>query len=317
MRAVDSRGVNAPRFFDVQVNGYAGVDFNQDDLTAEQLHHACERLAADGVGGILATIITEDVPRMCHRLQRLAALRAADPLAQQIIAGLHVEGPFLNPEPGYRGAHPVDAIRPASLDVAKRLVEAGHGLVRLVTLAPEYDPDGAVTRWLVGQGIVVSAGHTNATRDQLRHAINAGLTMFTHLGNGCPMQLPRHDNIIQRALSLADRLWICFIADGVHVSFFALANYLKITGLARVVITTDAMAAAGLGPGRYTVGRWTVQVGEDMAARAPYGSHLIGAAITMRQSYLNLQTQLGLSPTDAARLVSDNPRRALRLASEM
>ncbi|MCS7049315.1 MAG: N-acetylglucosamine-6-phosphate deacetylase [Verrucomicrobiae bacterium] len=305
--------MSTPPFFDLQVNGYGGVDFNQDDLTAEQFHHACERLLADGVAGILATIITEEVPRMCHRLRRIVELRAADPLAQRVVAGLHVEGPFLNPEPGYRGAHPVDAIQPASLNVAKRLVEAGQGLVRLVTLAPEQDAGGVVTRWLAGQDIVVSAGHTNASREQLQQALDAGLTMFTHLGNGCPMQLPRHDNIIQRVLSLADRFWICFIADGIHVPFFALGNYLKVTGLARVVITTDAMAAAGLGPGRYTVGRWDVRVGEDMAARSPDGSHLIGSAITMQRSFSNLQTQLGLTEAEAQLLVSDNPRRALRL----
>ncbi|MCX7916005.1 MAG: hypothetical protein N3A53_06850 [Verrucomicrobiae bacterium] len=167
--------MSTPPFFDLQVNGYGGVDFNQDDLTAEQFHHACERLVADGVAAILATIITEEVPRMCHRLRRIVELRAADPLAQRVVAGLHVEGPFLNPEPGYRGAHPVDAIQPASLDVAKRLVEAGQGLVRLVTLAPEQDAGGVVTRWLAGQNIVVSAGHTNASREQLQQALDLSL----------------------------------------------------------------------------------------------------------------------------------------------
>lgn len=301
-------------FFDVQVNGYAGVDFNQDDLPVDAIHRACERLSADGVSGILATIITEDVERMCARLRRLAQAREQDPHARRVIAGFHVEGPFLNPEPGYRGAHPVDAIRPADVETAKRLVDAGGGAVRLMTLAPEQDPQGTVTRWLVSQGIVVSAGHTNASRSQLESALDAGLTMFTHLGNGCPMQLHRHDNIVQRVLSVAERMWICFIADGVHVPFFALKNYLKVIGLDRVVVTTDAMPAAGLGPGRYTVSRWDIVVGEDMVARAPDGSHLVGAAITMRQSWVNLQQQVGLSASDAMRLVTDNPRRAVNLA---
>jgi len=305
--------MNPPGYFDAQVNGYAGVDFNQDHLTATDLRHACQRLAADGVSGFLATIITDHPDSMRHRLAQLVRLRAADPLVAQLLTGLHIEGPFLNPAPGYRGAHPVEAIQPANLDVARRLVDAGAGLVRLVTLAPEADPNAVVTRGLVAQNIVVAAGHTNATRDQLRRALDAGLTMFTHLGNGCPAELPRHDNIIQRALSLADRLWISFIADGVHIPFFALRNYLAVTGLERVLVTTDAMAAAGLGPGRYTLGRWDVTVGADMAARAPDGSHLIGAAITMAQSVANLRDHVGLAPGAAHLMASLNPRRALHL----
>src|SRR5215207_9022562 len=98
--------MNSPAFFDLQVNGYGGVDFNQDDLSADALHRACERLDADGVAGILATVITDDLQRMARRLSNLVRLREADPLATQLIAGLHVEGPFISPVQGYRGAHP-------------------------------------------------------------------------------------------------------------------------------------------------------------------------------------------------------------------
>src|SRR5687768_8537995 len=100
-------------YFDLQVNGYAGVDCNQDGLTGEELHRACEALRRDGVAGILATIITEHVEVMCRRLRRLVELRQRDPLAAAVIAGIHVEGPFINPADGYRGAHPRDAVTPA------------------------------------------------------------------------------------------------------------------------------------------------------------------------------------------------------------
>jgi N-acetylglucosamine-6-phosphate deacetylase len=298
-------------FFDIQVNGYGGIDFNQDDLSAETLQQACEKLAADGVQSILATIITEHVDRMCTRLANLARLRAQSPLAQKLIQGLHIEGPFLSPETGYRGAHPLDAIQQAEPDVMQRMLDAGEGLTRLVTLAPEMDPDMKVTRMLVKAGVKVSAGHTNASLDQLRAATDAGLSLFTHLGNGCPMQMHRHDNIIQRALSLHDRLWICFIADGVHVPFVALGNYLRAAGIERCIIVTDAIAPAGLGPGRYTLGRWDLLIGEDMVARAPDGSHFVGAAITMRQTADNLRNGLGLSTSDIRRLTCDNPRAAM------
>ena len=297
-------------YFDLQVNGYGGVDFNQDDLTAEQLHAACVKLGDGGVTGILATFITDTVDQMRRRIRRLVELRAHDPLARQLIAGLHLEGPFLNESPGYRGAHPVDAIHPANLPEMQQLLAAGDGLVRLVTLAPERDPGQQTTRYLAATGVVVSAGHTDASLDELKAGIDAGLSLFTHLGNGCPLQLHRHDNIIQRALSLADRLSLCFIADGVHVPFPTLRNYLQLAG-ARAIVVTDAMAAAGLGPGRYRIARWEVVVGDDRAAWAPDRSHLVGAAITMRETEQNLRQALGFSPADCHRLLSQNPRLVL------
>jgi N-acetylglucosamine-6-phosphate deacetylase len=293
------------------VNGYAGVDFNQDDLSGDDLHRVCQRLANEGVRGILATIITEEISVMARRLRRLVELRDADPLIQSVIAGLHIEGPFLNPTPGYRGAHPVDAICPATVDAMEHLLEAGAGQVRLVTLAPEQDASFSVARVLSMQGIAVSAGHCDPSLDTLDAAIDAGLTLFTHLGNGCPMEMHRHDNIIQRVLSRSDRLWITFIGDGVHVPFFALRNYLSVVGEERAIIVTDAMTAAGLGPGRYTLGRWDVEVGEDGAAWAPDRSHLVGAAITMPQCAANLRTHLGFSEETIRRLTFDNPRKAV------
>jgi len=300
------------RFFDLQVNGYGGVDFNQDELRAEDLHAACERLAADGVEGILATIITESLDKMADRLRRLVELREQNALSKRIIAGLHIEGPFINETDGYRGAHPLDAVRPANVDEMLRLLDAAGGLARIVTLAPERDPGLKVTRRLAEERAVISAGHCNAMLDELKAAIDSGLTMFTHLGNGCPMQMHRHDNIVQRVLSLADRLWITFIADGAHVPLFALKNYLQIVGVERAVVVTDAIAPAGLGPGDYTISRWRLRIGEDLLARAPDGSHLIGAAMGMPRVAENLRA-IGLSDADVERVTFQNPKRAIGL----
>jgi N-acetylglucosamine-6-phosphate deacetylase len=299
-------------YVDLQVNGYAGVDFNADDLNAESLHRACARLEQDGVAAILATVITDEVELMGRRMGRLAQLRGRDPLAARMIAGIHVEGPFISPVDGYRGAHPADAVRPVDLEIAQRLLEAGQGLVRLVTLAPEQDAGQRLTRMLAGQGVLVAAGHSNGSLDELRGAIDAGLSLFTHLGNGCPMTMHRHDNIIQRVLSLSDRLWITFIADGVHIPFFALGNYLRAAGgAARCVVVTDAMSAAGLGPGEYRIGRWEVSVGEDLAAWAPDRSHLVGSAGTMARSDGNLRDALGLGAEERDRLLRGNAARLL------
>jgi len=302
---------------DLQVNGYGGVDFNQDDLTQEMLEVACARLEADGVGGILATIITDTLEQMQLRLVNLARFRASSDVCRRMIAGIHIEGPFINPAQGYRGAHPADAICPATEDVMKKLLEAAGGLTKLVTLAPEQDAGFKVIGMLAKAGVVISAGHCDPAIDQLRGAIDAGLTLFTHLGNGCPMQMHRHDNIIQRALSLSDRLWTMFIADGVHVPFFALKNYLKVVGIDRAIVVTDAIAPAGLGPGRYKLARWDLVIGRDMVARAPDGSHFVGSGITMKQSIENLIAGVGLKPEQAIRLVSENPRKAVKMISDL
>ncbi len=302
------------KYFDIQVNGYGGVDFNVDDITVADVELACRTLRRDGVDGILATIVTAQIPLMERRLRNLVKAREASPLAREVIAGLHVEGPFISPVAGYRGAHDELAIRPADLDGAKRLAEACGGLLRLFTLAPEQDEGGKVTKWMAEQGVTVAAGHTDASLDCLKASVDRGLRAFTHLGNGCPMQMHRHDNIIQRALSLYDRLWLCCIADGVHVPFHMLATFLRASGLDRFVIVTDAMAAAGKGPGLYGLGHRQVLVGEDLAAWAPDRSHLVGSAGTMPKTEENLRDKVGLSAQAIRKLTYENPRRAVGLA---
>ncbi len=305
------------RFVDLQLNGYAGVDFNSDGLSPEALHAACRRLAADGVAGALATIISASLGSMQSRLERLASLRAADPLARERIWGIHIEGPFLNEQPGFVGAHPRDAIRPASLDTIARLLDAAGGLTRIVTLAPERDPGLLVTRRLVAENIVVAAGHTDASLDELRAAIDAGLRMFTHLGNGCPLVVHRHDNIINRVLSLRSSLMISLIADGVHVPPFALANYLRLAGPERAIVVTDAIAAAGLGPGRYTLGEQTVDVGNDLVCRSTdpvEQAHFVGSAATMPRMEALLRNSLAMDAATIRRLTWDNPRAMLGIA---
>jgi N-acetylglucosamine-6-phosphate deacetylase len=301
-------------YFDLQVNGYAGVDFNSDALSEEQLHHACTKLREHGVDGILATVITEEVDVMCRRIARIAELRDKNSLIKDVVCGLHIEGPFISPANGYRGAHPADAIRPADEEVARRLLGAGGGTVRVFTLAPECDAGSKVTKILVSEKIVVSAGHTNASLDELREAIQSGLSMFTHLGNGCPMVgMDRHDNIIQRALSLSGQLWLTFIADGSHITWPALGNYFKAAGIERSIVVTDAIAPASLGPGEYVFSRWRLKVGRDGVARSADGTHLVGAVVTMKQSAQNLRSALQMDEPQCKRLLSINPRRSIGL----
>lgn len=302
--------------FDIQVNGYCGADFCSRNLTLEQCRRACDELAADGVDGILATVITDTIEGIGHKLARLVAFRDQDPAIARMIAGFHVEGPFLSRKPGCPGAHDPAKIVPADVDDAKRIIAAGAGLVRLVTLAPECDTGLATTSYLARLGVTVSAGHCDPSLAELRAAIDAGLTMVTHLGNGCALDLPRHDNFIQRALFLHERLWICYIPDGVHVPFFALANYLAVSGLDRTVMVTDAIVAAKLPPGRYASGEGEVEVDAAAVARRPGMKNLAGSTISMRQLRDNLHRHLGLDDAAIERLTATNPRRAVGLTPD-
>lgn len=283
------------KYFDIQVNGYAGVDFNQNDLSLEDLNNACTKLAEDGVEGILATIITADFHDMIKRVNNLVSFSRQSEVIANVIKGIHLEGPFINSADGFRGAHPQEFILRPTIERMSQLVDACDGLLKLVTLAPEKDEDNLVTKYLHNQGIIVSAGHCDPSFEQLKQAVAEGLSMFTHLGNGCPQLMHRHDNIIQRALSLKDRLWLCFIADGHHVPFPALKNYIELAGVERVIITTDAMAAAGAEQGLYTLSNITLEVGDDRVVREPGKSNFAGSAVDMKTSAENLAKQLDLT----------------------
>lgn len=298
-------------FFDLQVNGYGGVDFCSANLTTEEVRTACDALRADGIEQILATVITDTVESIEKKLANLVRIRESDEEIAKVIAGFHVEGPFISPVAGFVGAHPVSAVRPADVDSAKRILDAGEGWVRLMTLAPEWDEGCRTTRFLVDSGVTVSAGHCDPSLEVLREAIDAGLTMVTHLGNGCPVDLPRHDNIIQRCLYLADRLWLCFIPDGVHVPFFALKSYIRQVGVDRVIVTTDAIMAAGLGPGRYELSGFPIEIDERGVARRPGSLNLAGSTVRGFQVAENLANEVGLSAEEIRGCFYEHPRQAL------
>lgn len=297
--------------FDLQLNGFAGVDFGADDLRPPAVRRACEALRAAGGGTALATIITDSLDRMVARVRRLADAIEQDPVVAGVLAGIHVEGPFLRPDAGFIGAHPAEHARPATPDAARALVEAGRGHVRLVTLAPECDAGMRTTGWLAGRGVAVFAGHCDPTAAELRAAVAAGLSGFTHLGNGCPHLLPRHDNVIHRVLACDALRWITFIPDGVHVPAAALGNYLRLAGIERAIAVTDATAAAGMGPGTFRLGPREVIVGDDGVAWSADRTHLVGSTATMAGVVRFLADALGLGADAIERLTATNPGMAV------
>jgi N-acetylglucosamine-6-phosphate deacetylase len=297
--------------FDIQVNGYAGVDFCSLNLTGEQFHHACKALRGDGVSQFLATVITDTVEHLEAKLANMVKLREADPLVKEMVAGFHIEGPFMSAVAGFAGAHPQEAMRPGNVEDARRLLDACDGLARLVTVAPECDQGYRTIQFLVDQGVCVSAGHCNPSLEQLRGAIDHGLSMVTHFGNGCPVTLPRHDNVLQRFLHFREDLWFCFIPDGAHVEFFALKNYLDFVGVDRSIMVTDAIGAAKMPAGIYELSGITIEVDKNGVARRPGSPNLAGSTVTMPQVIENLRDHLDLSANEIRQLIDLNPRAAL------
>ena len=299
------------RYVDLQVNGFMGVDFNDPQVDEACIAQAARAMRADGVESGLATIITGPLDAMCACLAKLAHAIDTQPVVAETISGLHVEGPFISRERGYVGAHPPECVLEDDLAAIDRLLAAGGGHVRLVTLAPEVDRQARLTRHLVDRRILVAAGHTDAQVEDLERCIDAGLKLFTHIGNACPLQVHRHDNILQRALSLAPRLKYTFIADGWHLPTFVVRNLLRCATLENLAVVSDAIAAAGLGPGEFQLGGRRVKVGADRCARSPDGEHFVGAASSMADADRWLTTAIGLDAADRQRLLYDNPKQWL------
>ncbi len=243
---------------------------------------------------------------MVSKIKNLSKIIESNKFIKSIVKGIHIEGPFLNPNDGYRGAHPSEFIIRQDINKLKVMIESGNGLIKLFTLAPEIDINYVLTKFLSINNIVVSAGHTNASLEELNGCIDNGLILFTHLGNGSPSLLPRHDNIVNRVLSLAGKISICFIADGIHIPTFALKNYLKATGEDNSIIVTDCMAAASAPPGSYSVSQIKVEVGEDKVVREIGKDNLAGSAITMKESEKILKTKIGIEYITIQKLMRIN-----------
>ena len=242
-------GVLAPGLVDLQVNGCYGADFA--DASAQEWDDLTHRLLGTGVTSLLPTFITAPVDRLAAALRRTSEVLGALPDRPRArVLGVHLEGPFLSEQ--RRGAHDAQWLRdPSPADVAA-LLDAGAGLLRLVTLAPERDGALDAVRALVDAGVLVSVGHSDATAAQVEDAADAGARMVTHLFNAQRPLLHREPGVVGQALA-DDRLTSGLILDLHHVSAQA-ARIAFAAAPGRVVLVTDAAAPAGMPPGRYALG---------------------------------------------------------------
>ncbi len=306
----------APSLFDLQINGYGGVDFQQDDLTLNDLLSATRQLRAAGCASFLLTLITDEWPLIISRLRGFRTLRSQSVELKSAIAGWHIEGPFLSAEPGFHGAHdPSRMIDPTPEHIRVLRSIAGDDPV-LLTVSPERHGALKAIELAASLGIKISLGHTNASAETLQRAIEAGATGFTHLANGCPRELDRHDNILWRVFELP-ALTVSLIPDRIHVSppLFRLAH--RVLNPRAIYYTSDAMAAAGAPPGRYRMGKKEVDVGPDQVVRPP-GQHLFaGSALRPVEGVFRAAQMLNCPWQETWARLSEIPAKFMGLRNDL
>ncbi len=284
LRGADAAGcdgwpVLAPALFDIQVNGYGGLDFAAE----ENLGHLADTLAGFGVARFCPTVVTGPDERIGHALSCIARARAASAALAAAVPCIHLEGPYISGADGARGAHPLDHVRDPDWDHFSRLQDQADGHIGIVTLAPERPGAIAFIARCVAAGIAVALGHTAADAATIAAAVDAGAQLSTHLGNGLATPMDRHHNPLWPQLA-DERLAASFIADGEHLPAPALVAMIRAKGGVRgSILVSDSVAEAGLPPGRYPgVGGTAVDVlptGRIQLAGTPYlagsGAHLL------------------------------------------
>jgi N-acetylglucosamine-6-phosphate deacetylase len=277
---------------------------------------ATHHLRLAGCLRFVPTLITDDWPKLLARFRRLAAMRAEWPELEAAIAGWHIEGPFLSEQPGFHGAHdPNRMCDPTSEKISELKRIAGSDPL-LLTVSPERNGSIEAIRFAVSNGVKISLGHTNASAAILRQAVEAGATGFTHLGNGCPRDLDRHDNILWRVFELPG-LFVGLIPDGIHVSAPLFRLMHRILPAESIYYTSDAMSAAGMPAGRYQLGKLELEVGTDQIVRQPGKPLFAGSALRPVEGVFRAAEMLGCPWQEAWRRFSEVPAWLMGIENEL
>jgi N-acetylglucosamine-6-phosphate deacetylase len=298
----------APGWIDIQVNGFAGVDYNQPDAPHSEIARSIHALFATGVTRFYPTVITGAPHDMESALRNLSLAKDSLPEGGAI-EGFHVEGPHIGIDDGPRGAHPKRWVRKPDFDEFRRWQDATRNRIRIVTLSPEWPEAPQYIERIVAEGAVASIGHTSATAAQIDDAVSAGASLSTHLGNGAHAVMRRHPNYIWDQLA-EDRLMADFIVDGIHLGANFLKAALRAKGIERSVLVTDAAAPAGAAPGRYYLGEQAVDLTPDNRVVLAGQDKLAGSALRMDRGVENLMRMVGLPLADAVRMATVNAARA-------
>ncbi len=306
----------SPGWIDMQVNGYGGIEFNDETLTIEQVATVSKAMARCGVAHYMPTIVTDSFEH--HRKSLATFAKACEQLPEVAasVPGFHVEGPYISPQDGARGAHPKQHVRPPNWDEFQRLQEAAGGRIKLLTLAPEHDGAPDFIRHVVATGVLVAIGHTAASGDQIREAVDAGAHMSTHLGNGCQLQMRRHPNVIWEQLG-EDRLTAGIIADGHHLPPVVVKSMVRGKTPSRCVLVSDITSMAGMPPSEYKTTFGRVEVLRDgRLVVAGQRDILAGASFTLDYCVANVQRFAGVDLKTAVQMVTTTPGGLLGIAPQ-
>ncbi len=301
----------SPGWLDLQVNGFAGIDYNDPESPLDEISRSIDVQRATGVARLLPTVITGSRADMQGSLRNLAKARRELTNGDAFL-GFHVEGPWISPHDGPRGAHPKQHVRAPTVEEFARFQDAAEGHIRLVTLSPEHDQACDVIRHMVRSGVVVAIGHTAATAAQLDGAVRAGATMSTHLGNGAHAKVPRHENYIVHQMA-DDRLRAGLIIDGIHLPPAFAKIALRAKGPELSVLVTDAVAPAHCEPGLYMLGEQEVELLPEQRVELTTSRRLAGSALSMDRGVANAMRFADFSLAQATSLATVNAGRALGL----
>ncbi len=314
----DERGIDtfvAPAFIDLQINGFAGVDYNSPVSSLAEIERSLRVMFSTGVARCYPTVITGTPEDMLGALRNLSRAKSTLPDGGAM-EGFHVEGPHISPDDGPRGAHPRQAVRPPDFNEFQRWQEATDGSIRLVTVSPEWPGMPDYVDQVVRQGTVVSIGHTKADAQQIQDVVSAGATLSTHIGNGAHAILPRHPNYIWEQLA-EDRLAASFIIDGIHLGPAFTRVALRAKGIERAILITDAVMPAECAPGFYRLGEVEVELQADRRVVLRGGTRLAGSSLRMDRAVENVMRIAGLSLREAITMATTNPARVGRLGGRV
>lgn len=307
----------APGFVDLQVNGYAGREFSSAELTVDDVAEVARRMDSFGVTRFFPTVTTNSFAVLEHALRTLAAACRERPEVARRVLGFHLEGPFISPIDGPRGAHPLVHCRPPDWEEFSKLQDAAQGQIRLVTLAAEYAAAPAFIRQAVASGVVVALGHTAANSEQIKAAVDAGASLSTHLGNGCHRELPRHPNYLWDQLA-DDRLTATLIVDGHHLPREVVQSFVRAKTAQRCILVSDLSGWAGCPPGKYGTGLGEIEILEDgRLVVAGQRQLLAGAGAPIGAGVANLMRFAGVSLADAVAMASTRPAERLGSRHEL
>jgi N-acetylglucosamine-6-phosphate deacetylase len=298
--------LHIPGFVDLQVNGFLGIDFSSEALTEEAFLHAGHALIARGTAAFLPTLITSPEASLHRNLSLIVNALKKDAVLARHVSGFHLEGPFISREPGAVGAHDPASVHAPDTALFDRLYTWSEGRLRLLTLAAELPGAPELARHAVRRGVAVSCGHQLAGPDDLARLAEAGATALTHLGNGMPNLVNRHNNPLLVGLA-EERLKILFIADGHHLPAHVLRLLARAAGVDRLIATSDASPAAGLPPGTYDVLGNTAVLEPNGLLHNPEKQCLVGSSATLLRC-MNVLHGLGLfALEDLVRIGFHNP----------